>query len=291
MDAFVIKLDPLLAHAQYATLVGASFDEIGWAIAVNEKGEAHITGGTTSTPAAAQNYHGSTYKPFPVTPGAVNQPSPFAGLDDVFIVKLNAAGSGLIYSALFGGGSIDVGVDLVIDATGAVYVAGTSLSTDFPLSKAPLQTTGGQFAAKLSPDGSQLLYSTHLPGPYSPSVPPLHQIAADDSGNLLIQSFADDLVPTTPDSLQPCASGGTAMFVLQLNPDGAGRVYGSYVPRAIAIRADGRVWLPNDSGNVDHFNIHDPLPAGPRSPVATATAGAAEDQRRTVVSGPHPRTV
>jgi uncharacterized protein (TIGR03437 family) len=264
VDAFVIKLDSPLANARYSTLIGGSFDDIAWAIAVNGNGEVYITGGTTSTPADAPNYHGGAYESFPLTSGAVIQPSPIGGLDDVFILKLTADGSALIYSALLGGSSIDVGMALTIDNSGAAYVAGTSPSKDFPLSDSPFQVTGGQFALKLSPDGSKLLYSTHLPGPFSPSEPRLFQIALDASGNLLIHSAADDLVATTPDSFQPCAASGTASYVLQLNADGSARNYGSYVLQEVAIRADGHVWYADPSGNIEDFNIRDPLPAGPR---------------------------
>ena len=59
---------------------------------------------------------------FPTTPG----PSTRGSTEhDVFVVKLNAAGSALVY-ATFLGGSTDDGYDIAVDGSGAAYVTGTT---------------------------------------------------------------------------------------------------------------------------------------------------------------------
>jgi hypothetical protein len=85
--------------------------------------------------------------------------------DDAFITKLGPDGE-LVYSTYFGGTSYDYGHAVEVDATGAVYVAGVTGSSDFP-TRNPLQRTNrgyDLFLSKLSPDGRSLVYSTYLGG-------------------------------------------------------------------------------------------------------------------------------
>src|SRR5438046_3192909 len=68
------------------------------------------------------------YSPFPTTAGVL------LGRDgyDVFVVNLNAACTGLIYSAVFGGSHDDIAFAVSVDALGNAYVAGSTSSLDFP---------------------------------------------------------------------------------------------------------------------------------------------------------------
>ncbi len=50
----------------------------------------------------------------------------------IFIVKMNAKNGDIIYSTLFGGSDCDYGSGIAADSFGAVYVAGTTYSRDFP---------------------------------------------------------------------------------------------------------------------------------------------------------------
>jgi uncharacterized protein (TIGR03437 family) len=247
-DAFVIHFDPALSKPIYATLLGGAGNDLAYGLAVDTEDAAYVTGTT------------SDMRSFPITPGAVLE---YSSAQDVFVVKLNATGTALTFSALFGPNYIATGVGIAVDSSG-VYVAGVTLGPNFPLAKNAFLTTGTQFAAKLTSDGSALLYQTLLPGPYSASIVPPFEIGVDGSGNLLILGSADSLVPTTPDSFSPCTSGGTNKFVLQLDSTGTARSYGSYLPGGLAIRPDGQVWYSDASGAVNSFNIHDPLPPGAR---------------------------
>ena len=51
---------------------------------------------------------------------------------DAFLTKMSGDGTSLIYSTYFGGNNSDEIRGLSVDATGAVYVAGPTYSTDFP---------------------------------------------------------------------------------------------------------------------------------------------------------------
>ena len=112
-DAFVAKLGST-GLVLYSTLLGGNADDAGNGIAVDGAGNALLTGFTESA-----NY--------PTTPGAF-QPA-LAGMTDAFVTKLNATGSGLMYSTYLGGTGADMGNAIALDSTGVVHVTGTSGSS------------------------------------------------------------------------------------------------------------------------------------------------------------------
>ena len=122
-DAFVVKLNAAGSALAYATFLGGTNFDWGWGIAIDSSNTAYITGWTNSSD-------------FPTTPGAFD-PS-FNGNDDVFVVKLNATGSVLLYATFLGGGSNEGETSIAVDLSGVAYVTGTTNSSDFP-------TTSGAF--------------------------------------------------------------------------------------------------------------------------------------------------
>src|SRR5207244_8019855 len=93
--------------------------------------------------------------------------SSYAGSQDAFVTKVNAAGSALVYSTYLAGNAQDSGHSIAVDSTGAMYIAGTTNSTNFPTANAIQPTYGGlgdAFVTKLSPSGNALVYSTYLGG-------------------------------------------------------------------------------------------------------------------------------
>jgi len=63
------------------------------------------------------------------------------GDNDAFVVKLNAAGTGLTYATLLGGSSGECGYAIDVDGVGNAYVTGETNSSDFP-------TTAGAFSTR-----------------------------------------------------------------------------------------------------------------------------------------------
>jgi hypothetical protein len=131
-NAFVTKLTPDGNDLAYSTLLaGASGgNSAATSIRVDSEGIAYLTGfitsgGTGRTPT------------FPVTPDAFQTTPPGAG--DAFVTKLNAAGSGLIYSTYLGGSSGDGGVGIAIDNIGDAYVVGNTASLNFPVTSSAAQ--------------------------------------------------------------------------------------------------------------------------------------------------------
>jgi len=154
-EAFVAKLNAAGSALIYSTFLGGSNAEDAYGMDINSAGEAYITGKTRSAN-------------FQTTAGAFDT-SYNGGGDDVFVAKLNSAGSNLVYSTFVGGAAgSDVGADLVVSATGIVFVTGETTSSDYPTTPMAYDTTqnGNRdcFVMVVSRDGSSLLYSTFLGG-------------------------------------------------------------------------------------------------------------------------------
>src|SRR5204863_107328 len=153
-----LVIDPTLV---YSTYLGGSGVDQGSSIAVDAAGAAYVTGLTRSA-----DFTAGCTAPCTVLDSSLN------GLADGFVTKLNATGDALVYSTYLGGSGADVGLAIAVDATGAAYVAGTTLSRDFTAGcTAPCivldRTHNGQldaFVTKLDPTGTALLYSTYLGG-------------------------------------------------------------------------------------------------------------------------------
>ena len=142
-DAFVTKLNPSGSGLVYSTYLGGSDKDCGRSIAVDENGNAYVTGETISTD-------------FPTTAGALNKN--IIGYYDAFVTRLNASGSGLIYSSYLGGSNNDYGKSIVLDASGNAYVTGYTESFDFPITNGAFDTTSNGysdvFVTKMSMTGS-----------------------------------------------------------------------------------------------------------------------------------------
>jgi hypothetical protein len=64
--------------------------------------------------------------------------------DDLFIAKLNATGTALVYSTYLGGLAEDIGSSISVDAYDHAYVAGYTISSDFPVTTNAYQTRGAK---------------------------------------------------------------------------------------------------------------------------------------------------
>jgi hypothetical protein len=94
------------------------------------------------------------------------QPLPGGGLD-LFVTKLAADGSALVYSTYLGGASFDNGLQMATDNDGNVYIVGETGSSDFPVRDAIQPTYAGlgdAFVTKIASDGTALVYATYLGG-------------------------------------------------------------------------------------------------------------------------------
>jgi uncharacterized protein (TIGR03437 family) len=236
-----LVIDPVLS---YSTYLGGAGSETGYSIAVDQAGNAYVAGTTSSDD-------------FPLTPGALKTTS---GGGDVFVAKLNAAGTALVYATYFGGASSDVGYSLTVDAAGQVYVTGSTASTNFPTTPGALRAefSGGEaFVAKLSAAGDALIYSTYLGGSKNDIG---YGIAVDPAGSAYVTGLTTSTnFPVTAGAAQSAFGGGSAdAFIVKLNPAGSALLYATYLGgssgddgRGIAIDADGNAYVTGNtsSGN------------------------------------------
>jgi len=205
-----LVIDPVLG---FSTHLGGGGGDGGQGIAVDAKGNVYVTGDTGSAD-------------FPVA-------KPFQhvvrGKTDVFIAKFNAKGQ-LIYSTYLGGEGADVGYAIALDEKGDIYLTGDTRSTDFPLVGPVQQTLGGSadiFVAKLSGDGSKLLFSTFIGGKAGERG---QGIAVDGSGNAVVTGFTQSTNFPTVKPFQASFGGGNAdAFVLKLNASGSALIYSTYL--------------------------------------------------------------
>jgi Beta-propeller repeat len=214
-------IDPVVS---YSTYLGGSLSERGTAIAVDASGNAYVTGFTTSSD-------------FPVL-SAYDRSLGKRGDTDVFVAKLNPAGTGLVYATYLGGSTgIDRATGIAVDAGGSAYVTGMTSAGDFPVSANPYQPSvsgGGAFITKLAPAGNAIVYSTYLWGATVAS------IAVDASGNALITGNATSLFTTTASAVQrtlPPQITNTG-FVLKLDAAGTTARYATFLPGSAANQAN-----------------------------------------------------
>ncbi|HYO81294.1 MAG TPA: SBBP repeat-containing protein, partial [Bryobacteraceae bacterium] len=158
-DAFYAKLDPVRNQLLVCTYVGGMGVDYGVRAATDRDGNGYVAGYTQSADLR-------------ITPGSF-QTKPGGGTD-IFVARINAASGNLDYATYLGGSGEDWLGGLAVDAAGSASVSGWSNSRDFPL-RTPAQganaggdraNTGGfdAVAARLSPSGANLVYSTYYGG-------------------------------------------------------------------------------------------------------------------------------
>src|SRR4029077_15688456 len=142
----------------------------------------------------------------------------FGGFTDVFVTKINAAGSAYVYSTYLGGSGPDVGQGIAVDGAGNAYVTGYTLSTNFPTNK-PLQNAHSSFAndafvSKINTAGSALVYSTYVGGSGDDRAA---GIAVDKAGNAYVTGSTGSTDFPTTNPVQMSNGGGLDAFATEIN--------------------------------------------------------------------------
>ncbi len=153
VDLFFAKLDPTGRTLVYSTLVGGGSVELPFALDVDPEGNLYAGGYTQSNN-------------FPTTTGAYD--TTFNGGEDGFVLKLNPAGSQLLFSTYLGGSGNERVRGLSWTTTRQVYATGTTFSPNFPVPANALQNalrgTSDAFLTRLNPGGTALEFSTYYGG-------------------------------------------------------------------------------------------------------------------------------
>lgn len=255
-NAFVAKLDSSGAFFVYATYLGGNGQDTGTSIAVDSAGAAYVTG---------ESYFTTNFP----TKNPIQGTNHGAG--DVFVSKLNPAGSALVYSTYLGGINDDIATGIAIDASGSAYITGRTSSGNFPIANAfqSNDTAGnGQpscFLTKLNPAGSALTYSTYLSGR---GVSFCAAVAVDSAGNAYVtgQTSAQDFPTVNGMAPTPLPQGVTfssSMFVTKFNPAGSALVYSTFfggtagdIPYALTLDSAGHAFIGGTTSSSDFPEVN-----------------------------------
>jgi uncharacterized protein (TIGR03437 family) len=215
-DALVAKLSPT-GQAIYVTYLGGSAEDWGFGIAADSSGNAWVVGGTASADFPVANAFQDTHQ----------------GGFDVFLTKISADGQMLLSSGFLGGSSDEMASGVAVDGSGNVYVTGSTGSSEFPVEGAaqgePMNADGlaqDAFVAKLSADGTNLVYSTYFGGSGTELS---HGIAVGGDGSAYIAGETDSVDLMLQGPVQSFNAGRFDAFIVKLSPSGAAVDYATYL--------------------------------------------------------------
>ena len=151
---FIAKIDPTGTQLLFSTFVGVEADTV----TLDPAGNVYVTGAGW----------------IPVTPNA------FRSTGSSFVLKLNNAGNQILLATFIG--PVSTGLAIAVGSDGAITVAGSVDADGFPVTPGAFQATcncartitgdpfdfgssaTSSFVARLSADGSKLLWATYLGG-------------------------------------------------------------------------------------------------------------------------------
>jgi uncharacterized protein (TIGR03437 family) len=249
---FVMKLNPAGALIYSATFPADRSSPPSLAgFQVDSAGQAYLAGDTTVAS-------------FPIV-NPVQQAATSGG----FALKLDAAGTALVYSTFLGASGV---AGLAVGGDGSAYLAGSSAPPQFATPGAFSSGRGGLFAARIRPQGLALEYAAVFGG--SAQGDAAAGIAVDSQGRAVIAATAysadlpvvnafQEALPAGPclsySTIVPCRSG----FVAMLNAAGAAFVYATYLggsgrtaAQSILADADGTAYIVGNTESRD-FPITD----------------------------------
>jgi hypothetical protein len=169
----------------------------------------------------------------------------------------------LVVAGYLGGSAGEIGRGVGRDAQGNLYVAGTTISTDFTVSDTPRQVANAGnadiFLVKLDPQGGTVIYASYLGGS-GPDV--LNAMAVDGAGRVyLTGTTSSGDFPLSANARGTTLAGKTDAFVVMLNPSLAGDdalEYSTYLGGAaddsglgIAADARGQILVAGQTDSAD----------------------------------------
>jgi len=278
-NAFLTKISPDGSSLLYSTYFGGNGTDVPSNVAVDSTGEMIVAGYTSSTNLPTASAFQSTVS---ANPGGLYG-------NYGFITKFNPEGSSLIYSTYFGGSSnlplncggtpcwlppFGIIAEMTIDASGNIYIAGSTNTYNFPVTEGAYQTTDSTqqgadtvgFVSKFNGFGS-LQYSTYL---YDPSgvETQITALAADGSGSAYVtgDTFGAGTFPVTATSICDPSIYGFACnnaFLTKFDAAGATLLYSTYLgpnndelPQAIVLDANSDAYILGYTGSGSFSSVN-----------------------------------
>jgi hypothetical protein len=225
-----VTIDPELS---FSTLFGGGGSDVVQGITVGPGGNVYLVGTTSSLN-------------FPVAGAYENTNS--NGQDHIFVTKLDPTGSTVLFSTYLGGSGTESGNAIALDTSEAVYIAGSTTSSDYPTTLGAVRQgdTAHGFSdvaiTKLSSSGSSLLFSAVIGGSENEQAA---GIAVDAAGESFVtgttRSFDFPVTNGARNDL-PQMNGqaaNTKVFVMKLSPSADALRYSAVIGGTSAESASG----------------------------------------------------
>jgi hypothetical protein len=235
-DVAILKYDSTGSEMLYATYLGGTRTESAHSLVVSANEDLIVLGTTSSTN-------------FPTTTGAYDRTFSggtltglvvdYEGGSDIFVSRISRDGSTLKASTYLGGSANDglnpirgpltknygdeMRGDVITDANDNIYIATVTGSADFPIINGiDAVFNGGEtdaLIARLSPDLSQIIWSTFLGGGGDDAS---HTIKFDKAGNLFVAGgTTSESFPVTSSAYQKTLAGDADGWIANLGADGS----------------------------------------------------------------------
>ncbi len=238
-DIFVAGIAPAGNALRFSTFIGGLESDVPYDLAIDAAGNPVVGGLTRSRNFPVRNGYDSSYN---------------GGYREGFLLRLSSSGNALKFSTYLGGKESDIVRRVAIDPSGAIVVAGSTTSTNFPVVKALKKTLGGRsdvFISKFSADGKSLVYSTYLGGINSDYIDineggAFGGLAVDARGRIHVAGITASSDFPVKNALYPVKAGKGDGFLTILTPDGRALETSTFI--------GGRGW--------DYFNCLAVDPAG-----------------------------
>src|SRR5579885_1245070 len=227
-----LVIDPVLLYSTYLGGLSSRGDSAN-AVATDAAGNVYFTGTESS---------GMFY-----FPAAQNNRD--TGGSAAFVTKLDATGTNALFTTVIGGSGSDSGQAIALDGAGHIFLAGTTGSSDFPITNGFQTVSANGFLAELSADGSNILYSTYIGDSVN---------GAGEDGSTGTATSTN--FPTTPGAFQTNRLGYSDAYVAELNSTGTALVFSTllggsgndgYNAAGIALDADGNVYVTGQTDSKD----------------------------------------
>jgi len=185
IDAIITKFSSDGSYLIFSTYISGTQDEWFEDLVLDDDGNIYVVGGMETTDFEIVNSFQPDHCPIaPETKGS-----------DMFVAGVSAAGDEVLFAGFLCGSYDDYGTSIDLGPDGSIYVTGVAESNDFTLASPIDATFDGEsdmVLARISPDGTQLIYSTYFGGSdddYKPHV----GAGNDDCVHITGSTYSDDI--------------------------------------------------------------------------------------------------
>jgi PKD repeat protein len=249
-DAFVTRIWDNGSALVFSTYLGGCGDDAGLALALTNSAvnvDTFVTGYTFSSD-------------FPNT--SAFQPN-LSGGSDAFVTDIRYTGTGnatIPFSTFLGGDQNDQGKSIALDASGNIFVTGTTRSSNFPTQSAfrpNIRGTRDAFVTKMNPTASALFYSTYLGGLGDEEG---NGIAVDSAGDAYVTGMTQSSnFPVTLNAFQSLRKGIQDAFVTKFTNSGTALNYSTYLGggglesgSGIVVDSAGTAYIAGYTDSIDY---------------------------------------